>query len=123
MDRLMEQGKAYFATIERFTQGLSKTGDGDANWAGLNKTFEDMQAAFSGGWDKFGVDDGMRRMLGFWEMPLDNWQRMMSSTCPHDAGRLLRNMPHGDRSRRTWTACSPPPVSATPARSRPSIRT
>lgn len=96
MDRLMEQGKSYFSTIERFTQGLSKTDGGDANWTALNKTFEDMQAAFSGGWDKFGSDDGMRRMMGFWEMPLDNWQRMMSSTSPMMPGDLLRNMPHGD---------------------------
>jgi class III poly(R)-hydroxyalkanoic acid synthase PhaE subunit len=33
-------------------------------------------------------------MLGFWEMPLDNWQRMMSSMSPMMPGDLLRNMPH-----------------------------
>lgn len=96
MDRLMEQGKAYFSTIEHFTQGLANTDGADTSWAALNKTFEDMQVAFSGGWDKFGVDDNMRRMMGFWEMPLDNWQRMMSSTSPMLPGDLLRNMPHGD---------------------------
>jgi class III poly(R)-hydroxyalkanoic acid synthase PhaE subunit len=34
-------------------------------------------------------------MMGFWEMPLDNWQRMMSSLSPMMPGDLLRNMPHG----------------------------
>ena len=105
MDRLMEQGKAYFATVERFTQGLTDT-DGGTGWDALNKTFDDMQRAFteamtSGfGANPFALgstgtaDDAMRRMLGFWEMPLDNWQRMMSSLSPMMPGDMLRNMPH-----------------------------
>jgi class III poly(R)-hydroxyalkanoic acid synthase PhaE subunit len=106
MDRLMDQGKAYFDTIERFTRGLTGAGGSAAGWDGLNKTFDEMQRAFtdaltagmsanpfaSGNAD--GTEDAMRRMLGFWEMPLDNWQRMMSSLSPMMPGDMLRNMPH-----------------------------
>lgn len=105
MDRLMDQGKAYFATVERFTRGLADT-DGSSGWDALNKTFDDMQRAFTDAMSSgFGgnpfatgsagaTDDAMRRMLGFWEMPLDNWQRMMSSLSPMMPGDMLRNMPH-----------------------------
>ena len=97
MDRLMEQGKAYFATVERLTRGLTSGSNASVGLDALNSTFEDMQRAFTGGLSGFGnggADDGMRRMLGFWEMPLDNWQRMMSSLSPMMPGDLLRNMPH-----------------------------
>jgi class III poly(R)-hydroxyalkanoic acid synthase PhaE subunit len=92
----MEQGKAYFATVERFTRGLTGSGDATAGWEALNKTFEDMQRAFSGGafGSGSGADEAWHKMLGFWEMPLDNWQRMMSSLSPMMPGDLLRNMPH-----------------------------
>lgn len=100
MERLMEQGKAYFATIERFTRGLSDAGGG-TGWDALNKTFDEMQRAFTDAMQSglsanpfAGGDDAMRRMLGFWEMPLDNWQRMMSSLSPMMPGDMLRNMPH-----------------------------
>ncbi len=106
MDRLMEQGKAYFATVERFTRGLAGADGGSAGWDALNKTFDDMQRAFTdtlkGGFganpfaagNTGAADDAMHRMLGFWEMPLDNWQRMMSSLSPMMPGDMLRNMPH-----------------------------
>ncbi len=101
MDRLMEQGKAYFATVERLTRGLTWGADASAGWEALNKTFEDMQRVLTGDPNAFGsgvgggqADATMRRMLGFWEMPLDNWQRMMSSLSPLVPGDLLRNMPH-----------------------------
>ncbi len=98
MQRLMEQGQAYFGLAEQFTKGLGETGlgqGGDATraWDWLNQTIEQMQKGFSGiGADQ---DESLRRMLGFWEMPLDNWQRMMSSLSPMMPGDLLRNMPHG----------------------------
>jgi len=97
MDRLLEQGKAYFATVERLTRGLTSGSDASVGWDALNSTFADMQRAFTGGLSGIGdggADDAMRRMLGFWEMPLDNWQRMMSSLSPMLPGDLLRNMPH-----------------------------
>ena len=101
MDRLVEQGKSYFATVDRFTRGLADADGGNAGWDALTRVFDDMQRAFSGfsGFNTdFGtgeIDTNMRRMLGFWEMPLDNWQRMMSSLSPMMPGDMLRNMPHG----------------------------
>jgi len=103
MDHLLDQGKTYFATVERFTRdltGMAGTGaDGNAaagGWDVLAKTFDQMQKAFSGETGDQGASQGasMSKMLGFWEMPLNNWQRMMSSTSPMMPGDLLRNMPH-----------------------------
>jgi class III poly(R)-hydroxyalkanoic acid synthase PhaE subunit len=98
MQRLMDQGRSYFGLAEQFTKGLSNAGlgqGGDATraWDWLSQTIEQMQKGFSGlGADQ---DESQRKMLGFWEMPLDNWQRMMSSLSPMMPGDLLRNMPHG----------------------------
>lgn len=98
MQRLMDQGQAYFSLAEQFTKGLGvaglgQGGDSTRAWDWLNQTIEQMQKGFSGaGADQ---DASLRRMLGFWEMPLDNWQRMMSSLSPMMPGDLLRNMPHG----------------------------
>ena len=98
MQRLMDQGQAYFGLAEQFTKGLSEAGLGQGGdstraWDWLNQTIEQMQKGFSSvGADQ---DESLRRMLGFWEMPLDNWQRMMSSLSPMMPGDMLRNMPHG----------------------------
>jgi class III poly(R)-hydroxyalkanoic acid synthase PhaE subunit len=98
MQRLMDQGKAYFGLAEQFTKGLGEAGLGQGGdstraWDWLNQTIEQMQKSFSGlGADQ---DESLRRMLGFWEMPLDTWQRMMSSLSPMMPGDLLRNMPSG----------------------------
>ncbi|MBK5929638.1 class III poly(R)-hydroxyalkanoic acid synthase subunit PhaE [Halochromatium salexigens] len=98
MQRLMDQGKAYFGLAEQFTKGfgdagLGQGGDSTRAWDWLNQTIEQMQKGFSGlGADQ---DESLRRMLGFWEMPLDTWQRMMSSLSPMMPGDLLRNMPSG----------------------------
>ncbi len=98
MQRLMDQGQAYFGLAEQFTKGLGDTGlgqgaDSTRAWDWLNQTIEQMQKGFSGiGADQ---DESLRRMLGFWEMPLDNWQRMMSSLSPMMPGDMLRNMPNG----------------------------
>ena len=92
MQRMIDQGKAYFDTVERFTTGLFNANAGNTGWDTLSKTFEDMQKAFTGGLGD--RDEATRRLFGFWEMPLDNWQRMMSSLSPMMPGDLLRNMPH-----------------------------
>jgi len=99
MDHLIGQGKTYFATVERFTRGLtgiagtgSEADAAASGWDMLSKTFDQMQKAFSGGLAS--QDESFGKMLGFWEMPLDNWQRMVSSLSPMMPGDLLRNMPH-----------------------------
>ncbi|KAA6186061.1 class III poly(R)-hydroxyalkanoic acid synthase subunit PhaE [Thiohalocapsa marina] len=91
MDRLMEQGKSYFETVEKLTKGIAGT-DMTQGWDTITRNLEDMQKAFMGGMAD--GDNSMRRMAGFWEMPLDNWQRMVSSLSPMMPGDLLRNMPH-----------------------------
>jgi len=92
MQRMIDQGKAYFDTVERFTTGLFNAQTGNTGWDTLSKTFDDMQKAFTGGLGD--RDEATKRLFGFWEMPLDNWQRMMSSLSPMMPGDLLRNMPH-----------------------------
>lgn len=92
MQRLLDQGKSYFGMVEQMTSGLGGADSATTGWEALNKTFDDMQKAFTGGaGDR---DDALRGMMGFWELPLDNWQRMMSSATPMMPGDLLRNMPH-----------------------------
>jgi class III poly(R)-hydroxyalkanoic acid synthase PhaE subunit len=91
MQRLMQQGKTYFSTVEKMMQGFTGA-DPTQGWQALNQTFDQMQKAFTGGTGD--LNDAMHRMMGFWEMPLDNWQRMMSSMTPMMPGDLLRNMPH-----------------------------
>lgn len=93
MDRLIDQGKTFFRFGEQFARG----GDGGGNaWDIWNRTLGDMQRAFAGGSSGGAGDpgDALRKMMGFWEMPLDNWQRMMSSLSPMMPGDWLRNMPH-----------------------------
>ncbi len=90
MERMMDQGKAFFKMAETFLPGANGGVDG---WSAFTKTLEDMQQGFRGS-----VDDGgntLHRLMAFWELPYDNWQRMVSSMSPVP-GDFLRNMPHGD---------------------------
>ena len=96
MTKMMDQGKSFFGLADGFTKNLSgMPGSGSAatdGWSALTKTLEDMQKAFTSGFQQDG-DEASRRMMGFWEMPYDNWQRMMSSMSLMP-GDVLRNMPH-----------------------------
>jgi len=101
MERMLEQGKVFFGLVEQMTRGLGPTAtanDPTAGWDVLNKTLKGMQDAFAGamggGFAGPGDDSATQRLLGFWELPLDNWQRMMSTLAP-TPGDWLRNMPHG----------------------------
>lgn len=93
MEKMLSQGKNFFRMAEQFTGNLQGSAP-TADWSqALNKVFNDMQAAFSG--NVPGLDADMpHKMMAFWEMPLDNWQRMVSSLSlmPGDA---LGSMPHG----------------------------
>lgn len=97
MTKVMDQGKAFFALADGYTKNLaampaSGLGAGAADgWAVLNRTLEDMQKAFANGLQ--GGDEGNRRLLAFWELPYDNWQRLVSSMSLVP-GDVLRNMPH-----------------------------
>lgn len=88
MDRMLDQGKMFFRMAEDMA---SRAGAGTDMSKAMEAGLNDMQKAFSGGMQ--GGDDALHKMMAFWEMPFDNWQRMVSSLSltPGDA---LRNMPH-----------------------------
>jgi len=90
MDKMMEQGKNFFRLADSFAQRADEgnAANGLELWT---RTLEDMQKRFTGSLDDNG--NTMQRLMSFWELPLDNWQRMMSSLSPMP-GDLLRNMPH-----------------------------
>jgi len=90
MERMMDQGKVFFRLAETFVPSAGSRSGSDA-WSALNKTLEDLQGSFSGSLEDSG--DALHRMMAFWELPYDNWQRMMSSLSPIP-GDILRNMPH-----------------------------
>ncbi len=91
MRRMMGQGTAFFRMTDEFIKNLPESG-GAADWhGGLEKAFSKMRGAFSTA-VPFGESADMQRMMAFWEMPLDNWQRMISSLSLVP-GDLLRNLP------------------------------
>ncbi len=90
MERLIEQGKVFFRMGELFTRGVAGNSASDG-WLEVTKSLEDLQEKFRNSVDDSG--DTLHRMMAFWELPYDNWQRMMSSLAP-TPGDLLRNMPH-----------------------------
>ena len=94
MTKMMEQGKSFFHVAEEFGRKFQAQGGSD-DWTDvMNRTFADMREAFTGAQD-FGKEDALHKMMAFWELPLDNWQRMVSSLSLMP-GDTLRNMPHGD---------------------------
>ena len=95
MDKLMDQGKVFFRFAEAFAAkpGETSLSDGMSFWT---KALEDIQQRMGGQLDE--GDNVMQRMMSFWELPLDNWQRMMFSMSPMP-GDALRNMPHDHLNR------------------------
>lgn len=92
MGKMMEQGKMFFRMADTFTRDLGGAQDaGTDGWQAVSHTLADIQKAFTGSYDS--SDESLHKMLAFWELPYDNWQRMMSSLSPVP-GDMLRNMPH-----------------------------
>jgi class III poly(R)-hydroxyalkanoic acid synthase PhaE subunit len=91
MTKMMDQGKAFLGMTDQFSRNLGSKTDMGAWSEAMEKALGDMQNMFSGGLKE--GDDTAHKMMAFWEMPFDNWQRMVSSLSltPGDA---LRNMPH-----------------------------
>jgi class III poly(R)-hydroxyalkanoic acid synthase PhaE subunit len=90
MEKLIDQGKMFFRMANLFVRDLPGTGSAAEGWEAVAKTLTDMQKGF-GAIDGQG-EETLHNMLAFWELPYDNWQRMMSSLSPMP-GDLLRNMP------------------------------
>ena len=88
----MDQGKMFFRMADTFARPMPQFGGSPTDaWSHMTKALNDMQKAFSGGQEQ--GDQALHKMMAFWELPYDNWQRMMSSLSPIP-GDLLRNMPH-----------------------------
>lgn len=79
--RLIDQGKAYFGMVEGLNQALqtaASTGKSLSQWQdAMSKTFDSMKTAFTV--PSRDVQDNARKMMGLWELPLENWERMASS--------------------------------------------
>jgi class III poly(R)-hydroxyalkanoic acid synthase PhaE subunit len=78
-ERLLALGRVYFGFGER----LAKSGGQDVG-AAFEQWLEHVSGAFSMGTsDKRATEDrSVRDVLAFWELPLDTWQRTMSSMLP-----------------------------------------
>ncbi|MEW8505229.1 MAG: class III poly(R)-hydroxyalkanoic acid synthase subunit PhaE [Candidatus Thiodiazotropha sp.] len=106
MNKMMEQSRSFFRMAESYYLNAGES----QNWLdATNRTINDLQKMFSGnlegifsGAENVG-DDALHKMMAFWEMPFDNWQRMVSSLSLVP-GDLLRNMPHNDGIERFLSA-------------------
>jgi len=91
MEKMLDQGKVFFRMAEEFSGNLG-AGGASGDWGkAMESAFANMQQAFGGGPQQ--GDDALHKMMAFWEMPFDNWQRMVSSLSL-TPGDVLRNMPH-----------------------------
>jgi class III poly(R)-hydroxyalkanoic acid synthase PhaE subunit len=92
--KIMDQGMGFFRMGEQFAEGLGKVPElGD--WSKLAEQWlNGLQQSLSASGES--AQDTVNRMMAFWEMPLDNWQRM-SSALSLMPGDVLRNMPHRER--------------------------
>jgi class III poly(R)-hydroxyalkanoic acid synthase PhaE subunit len=91
LDKLMEQSKQFMRMTDELYRN-SGSGASTEDWlAAVQKTFSNPFVSLGTGRNE--QTEAMQRMMAFWEMPFDNWQRMVSSLSlvPGDA---LRNMPH-----------------------------
>ena len=86
--KMMDQGKNYFQMAEQAMQAANGQENVSEAWAkmlsGLTESFHQKPA-----------NDPFKQATAFWEMPLDNWNRMASAMSPLP-GDTLRGMPHGD---------------------------
>jgi class III poly(R)-hydroxyalkanoic acid synthase PhaE subunit len=106
MDKMMGQSKHFYRLAEEYYQNAVES----KSWQeAANRTVADLQQMFSESMENLfsgaGTtgDDALHKMMAFWEMPLDNWQRMVSSLSLMP-GDLLRNMPHTEGIERFLSA-------------------
>ena len=79
--KLVEQGKAFFRLAEGMTKTLESATSGGHQLMDLQheteKALAGMKQVFSGSSTE--AHDLMRQVMAFWELPLDTWQRTLSS--------------------------------------------
>lgn len=80
--RLVDQGKVYFQMTESLNQAFqqaSAAGESAARWQdAVNNTLTGLKDMFGG--NKPDVQGVARQAIAFWELPLNTWQRAVSST-------------------------------------------
>ena len=84
MQKMVDQGKAFFRLASDMATSMNAEG-GDA-W---RQVIDNLASSFS---QLASSTDPMGDGSGFWEMPLDNWNRMVSALSPVP-GDMLRGMP------------------------------
>ncbi len=97
---VIDQAKAFFAISDEFTKFLhdmAETAGSSEYWVEqLDSRFAQMTASIKK--SHAGVSDAMRGMDGFWTLPLDTWQRMVSSMSVLPGDILKGLKPEGVRS-------------------------
>jgi len=93
-DKLIGMGKSYFSMAEHvggLPGGGQKPGDAVSDW------LDQMRKACSAWGASLGVqqDPRMRDCMSFWDMPLDTWQRTVSSFSPFPGDFLKAVHPEG----------------------------
>ncbi|MEN8800367.1 MAG: class III poly(R)-hydroxyalkanoic acid synthase subunit PhaE [Thiogranum sp.] len=93
-DKLIGMGKSYFSMAERVA-GMpgnnQKAGDAVSDWLDQMRKACDAWGASLGAQQ----DPHMRDFMSFWDMPLDTWQRTMSSFSPFPGDFLKALHPEG----------------------------
>lgn len=83
--KMMEQGRGFFQTAEQIMKASSPQENPTEIWSRL------MTNLANNFCQSTGLGDA-KQCTGFWEMPLDNWNRMVSVLSPVP-GDILRGMP------------------------------
>lgn len=92
MSKLMDQGKGFFRIADDLIRNVDLKIASGSDWSqALNKTVSDMQKLFRGEVDA--ENEAAHRLMAFWELPFDNWQRL-ASTMSVLPGDVLRNISH-----------------------------
>ncbi|MEJ2405823.1 MAG: class III poly(R)-hydroxyalkanoic acid synthase subunit PhaE [Candidatus Thiodiazotropha sp.] len=96
MGKMLNQAQSYFRLAEDY---YGNSQDSSHWFETANRTVKDLQKLFTSGLEQAlsgtesAGDDALHKMMAFWEMPSDNWQRMISSLSLLP-GDLLRNLPN-----------------------------
>ena len=85
LENLISQGKSFFQMAGEFSKYL-----GTHDEQGWQKLVDNLVESFTR--TSSAAGDSMKQATGFWEMPLDNWNRLVSALSPLP-GDMLRGMP------------------------------
>lgn len=85
--KMMDQGKDFFRMAEKVMPAAGGQESATETWTRLLSSLTESFQQAPG-------MDGLKQANGFWEMPLDNWNRMASALSPVP-GDALRGMPTG----------------------------